>query len=144
MYFSLLLLFPLRITVSDKLLVCKPGNVYCFLILTLLSHQKKLYIFFWPLFACRNTRIVLLFPPAVWLEDNHLSDCERQGYSPAVTLHSDNLLHKSTLSFSPPTYSSFVSQSVCLSCRFPLLHLVLWWRLPFITQPHLWGVSTLW
>ena len=41
-----------------------------------------------------NTVFPPVFRPAVWLRDNHLSDCGRRAYSPAVRLHSDHLLHK--------------------------------------------------
>lgn len=37
--------------------------------------------------------------PAAWLRDNHLSDCGRHSYSPAVKLRSDHLLHKRALFF---------------------------------------------
>jgi len=75
--------------------------------------------------------VFLRFCPAVWLRDNHLSDCGRHAYSPAVSLHSDHLLYKPALFFSLSLVLSlplFISQRFFLSFALffppPSCHLV--------------------
>lgn len=117
----------------------------------LATKQKFLPVATW----LQMNTVFLLFRPAVWLWDNHLSDCGRRAYSPAVRLRSDHLLHEAAPPpLQPSTPSPFplpllISQPFFLS--FSAFFLLLSPSILFSgggchssNKPHLWGVSSHW